>query len=737
MVDRTGQQLGNYRLVRQLGRGGFAEVYLGEHVYLNSYAAVKVLHTEVADNDVESFQREAYTIARLLHPNIIRVFDYDIAGGTPFLIMDYAPNGTLRNAHPKGSRVLLAMIVSYVRQVAAALQYAHDEKVIHRDIKPENMLLGRNNVVMLSDFGISTITQSSRHQNAQDIFGTVAYMAPEQIQGKPHPASDQYSLAIVVYEWLTGMYPFHGSFTEIAMQHVVAPPPSLREKIPDIAPELEQVMLIALAKEPQKRFASVQAFANALEQASASDPSFNAATMLHPLHPLSPTMSSLPLNPVIVRSSPAPADTVLPPVVETMTTGYHTSPALVEKLAISASPEGMTPNQIGTLASISTPDRRKGKLSRRTVLEGMAGLVVIGGGIASFTLIRYIEGHASPPATPIPTKVPPTREPTSTPTASPTRPPFPGSWSSLPSLSSPEADNVAIYVQLPQGNYIYMTGGYRGSSQSPSYDNGLYRYNIAAAQWETVTYNFPGMLNNAVVQDERKNLFFTAGYSTGNSSVTALLYMYSPVSGSSQTLVPPGGISFGYGGSMIADQMGHLYLMQGFMHGYGTGTSAGSGWYRYDIASNQWYTLAPLLQGVAYAVLASDLSGSFVLMGGVTDTEQKYGVRTIYRYHIAQDSWSQEQVTAPIAFNGAASCALGNGQVVVMGGYDPVQQIALTSTWLIDLHTLNARSLTPLPDGSRLGTAAYDGAENIYLVRGVVNDPNQPTSDFWQLRLNG
>ncbi|HLJ35154.1 MAG TPA: protein kinase [Ktedonobacteraceae bacterium] len=734
MVNRIGQQLGNYRLVRLLGRGGFAEVYLGEHIHLNSFAAVKVLHTEVAASDVASFQQEAHTIARLLHPNIIRVFDYDIANGTPFLIMDYAPNGTLRNAHPKGTRVLLAMIVPYVRQIAAALQYAHDERVIHRDIKPENMLLGRNNVVMLSDFGIATITQSSRHQHTQDIFGTVAYMAPEQIQGKPHPASDQYSLAIVVYEWLTGMYPFHGSFTEIAMQHVVAPPTPLREEIPDIAPEIEQVMLIALAKEPQKRFASVQAFANALEQASASDPSFNAVTMMHSSPPVT---SSLPLHPVIVRSSIPPAETDLPPVVETMTTGYHTSPALEGKFAIADSPESITPKQVGSLASIPAADRRKGKLSRRTVLEGLAGLIVIGSGIAAFTITRYISGHAAPPATPLPTKAIATQVPTSTPTPGPTKPPITGSWSSLPSLPSPEADNVAIYVQSQQGNYVYMTGGFHGKYFSPSYDNNLYRYDIAAAQWQIVTSNFPGMINNAVVQDEQKNLFFTAGYSTDTRSVTTLLYMYSPASGSSQPVTPPGGITFGYGGSMIADQRGHLYLTQGFMYGYGSGTSAGNGWYRYDIASNQWHTLAALPQGVGYAVLASDLSGGFVLMGGATDTEQKYGSRAIYRYNIAQDSWAQEQTLAPIAFNGAASCDLGNGQVVVMGGFDTAQQVALNSTWLIDLNTLNARSLTPLPSGSHLGAAAYDGAGTIYLVRGAVNDPNQPTSDFWQLRLNG
>ena len=134
MVNRVGQQLGNYRLIRLLGQGGFAEVYLGQHVRLSSYAAVKVLNTQLAGSDADSFQREAYTIARLLHPHIIRVFDYDIAEGTPFIVMDYAPNGTICNAYPKGTRVPIASIVSYVKQMADALQYAHNEKVIHRDM---------------------------------------------------------------------------------------------------------------------------------------------------------------------------------------------------------------------------------------------------------------------------------------------------------------------------------------------------------------------------------------------------------------------------------------------------------------------------------------------------------------------------------------------------------------------------------------------------------------------------
>jgi len=158
-------------------------------------------------------------------------------------------------------------VVVYVRQLASALDYAHQAKLIHRDIKPENMLLGRTKEVLLSDFGLVLIAQSSRSQTKKEMAGTIPYMAPEQLQGKPRPASDQYSLGIVVYEWLAGERPFQGTFAEIASQHLLTPPPSLHQRLPDIPPALENVVLKALAKDSQERFASVQEFALALEKA--------------------------------------------------------------------------------------------------------------------------------------------------------------------------------------------------------------------------------------------------------------------------------------------------------------------------------------------------------------------------------------------------------------------------------------------------------------------------------------
>src|SRR5215469_5480203 len=147
-------QLGNYRLICLLGQGGFADVYLGEHIYLKTQAAIKVLQMRLGNDELESFLSEARTVARLVHPHIVRVLEFGVEGSTPFLVMDYAPNGTLRQRHPKGTQLWLDTIMHYVRQIAAALQYAHDKKLIHRDVKPENLLLSSNNTILLSDFGI-------------------------------------------------------------------------------------------------------------------------------------------------------------------------------------------------------------------------------------------------------------------------------------------------------------------------------------------------------------------------------------------------------------------------------------------------------------------------------------------------------------------------------------------------------------------------------------------------------
>jgi eukaryotic-like serine/threonine-protein kinase len=273
MADYAGQQLGNYRLHQMIGQGGSADVYLGEHIHLGTLAAIKVLHIHIGSNELADFLREARIIAHLRHPHIVRVLDFGVENNIPFLVMDYATNGTLRQSYPKGTRLPLATIISYVKQSAQALQYAHDRKIIHRDVKPENMLLDSNGQLLLSDFGISSIEQNTNTLITQkkadsSTVGTIYYMAPEQIQGHPHTTSDQYALGVVVYEWLCGVRPFSGAAFAVMYQHVHMPPLPLRAKDPTISATIEQVVFRALAKEPGQRFATIGEFAQALEQAS-------------------------------------------------------------------------------------------------------------------------------------------------------------------------------------------------------------------------------------------------------------------------------------------------------------------------------------------------------------------------------------------------------------------------------------------------------------------------------------
>jgi eukaryotic-like serine/threonine-protein kinase len=357
MADRVGQQLGNYRLIRLLGQGGFAEVYLGEHMYLKTPGAIKLLHTKGANQkELEGFLKEAQAIAQLVHPHIVRVLEFGVhEEETPFLVMDYAANGTLRQQYPRKTQLPLTAIIPYVRQISAALQYAHDARIIHRDVKPENMLLGRDNKVLLSDFGIALLAQNSNSLSIQEVAGTAAYMAPEQFQGKPRLASDQYALSLVVYEWLTGDRPFHGSFIELATQHIFNPPSPLHEKVPTISPAVEHVVLRALAKEPQERYASIGEFAKELERAAAlSRPTAMAIELpLTPTPPQTPRKAAprLPRRTVLkqatVSSYPTPAVEKLP--------FAPTPPDIYQKKTLHLLPNSMP---FLSLASFSRMDRR-------------------------------------------------------------------------------------------------------------------------------------------------------------------------------------------------------------------------------------------------------------------------------------------------------------------------------------------------------------------------------------------
>jgi len=266
MKQQEWQRLGNYWITGFLGRGGFANVYLGEHISLGRLAAIKVLTGRPTRDKLERFWTEASITAELTHRHIVQVFDFDEESFPPFLVMQYARYGSLEALH-RGERLSLDTIVSYVKQIAGALDYAHRRGITHCDVKPNNILLDADGTVLVSDFGVAVST--GRNAAIPRIFGgTATYMAPEQYRGGPLPASDQYSLGIMVYEWLSGHPPFYGSSSyEINMQHEHDTPPPLWRTAPSTPHAVQSVVSQALEKDPHHRFPSVGSFAQALERA--------------------------------------------------------------------------------------------------------------------------------------------------------------------------------------------------------------------------------------------------------------------------------------------------------------------------------------------------------------------------------------------------------------------------------------------------------------------------------------
>jgi serine/threonine protein kinase len=272
------QEISNYLLLHVIGRGGFADVYLAQHSYLQTRVALKIFRTRPGEVQMERFLVQVRKLARLQHEHILPILSCDVRDGSPFLVMPYAPGGTLRQRHPRGSQLPMELMLLYLRQIAPALDAAHRAGQIHGDIKPENLLLGEQEKLLLSDFGLASAVENMPGRTQAPVIGTVTYMAPEQLAGQLEAASDQYALAILVYEWLCGEPPFAGTYTEVAAQHALIDPPSLRQRRPDLAPQVEQVIARALAKNPGERFSSVQAFASALEQAGSSPVAINQAT---------------------------------------------------------------------------------------------------------------------------------------------------------------------------------------------------------------------------------------------------------------------------------------------------------------------------------------------------------------------------------------------------------------------------------------------------------------------------
>jgi serine/threonine-protein kinase len=261
---------GRYRIVRKLGSGGMANVYLAHDEELGRRVAIKILDDRHASDDqfVERFRREAQHAAGLSHPSIVSIYDRGEAEGTYYIAMEHVEGRTLKELLVARGPSPLGIAIDYTRQILSALRFAHRNGIVHRDIKPHNVIVDGEGRVKVMDFGIARAGAASQMTEAGSIIGTAQYLSPEQARGAPvDQTSDLYSTGIVLYELLTGAVPFTGDTpVEIAMKHLsqVPEPPSTHR--PEVPRDLDYVALRALAKDPSDRYHSAEEMDSDLER---------------------------------------------------------------------------------------------------------------------------------------------------------------------------------------------------------------------------------------------------------------------------------------------------------------------------------------------------------------------------------------------------------------------------------------------------------------------------------------
>ena len=269
---QIGQKIDDYRLVDVIAQGAYANVYKAS-MRSKRFVAIKILHKAFVDPDQEhdAVYQEADILERLKHPNILAVVDFGMYQEWPYIVKEYAPNGSLRDylRSLHGSPLSINEFIYIIRQIGAGLQFAHDHKVVHCDLKPENILFDDQNA-LISDFDIARVLESSNSYQ-RGIGGTPSYMAPEQFQGKVRYESDQYALGCMAYEMVTGKRPFEGDSPEaLRYNHFnldPVPPTQLR---PDLPIHIEQAILRAMEKHYQQRFPDVASFVDALDPVQAA-----------------------------------------------------------------------------------------------------------------------------------------------------------------------------------------------------------------------------------------------------------------------------------------------------------------------------------------------------------------------------------------------------------------------------------------------------------------------------------
>ncbi len=348
-----------YKLDRRLGVGGMATVQLAFDTRLERNVAVKLLAEHLAEDSsfVSRFRREALAAARLVHPNIVQVFDFgsDVHSGRQFIVMEYVDGHScaelLRDRGPMPPRDAVEILT----QACRGLDYAHRNGVVHRDVKPGNLMVNTDGVVKLADFGIAKAAEQSDITKVGSVLGTAAYLSPEQARGEPAgPASDIYALGVVSYQLMAGRLPYEAaSLTDLARQQESGPPPRLADEVRDVPPALSAAVARALARDPERRYVDAAEMEDALRDGLAGIsntedldathhmPDDEATRMLADRHPAPPP--------------PAAADRRGPDLLAS----HLRPPGPVPPPAGAAAPEVQRRRQVGRARPRPRPDRRR------------------------------------------------------------------------------------------------------------------------------------------------------------------------------------------------------------------------------------------------------------------------------------------------------------------------------------------------------------------------------------------
>ncbi len=445
-------RLGSYELIRRLGEGGMAQVYLARDVRLGREVAVKVLDQRLAERPGfrERFLREARVAAALDHPNIVPLYDFGDSDQLLYLVMPFVSGGSLqdmlhRAPFPAGE------VATYGSQMADALDYAHQRNVIHRDVKPANMLLHADGRVLLSDFGLAKIVNPSSRPAAprgHPDAGTPEYMAPEQIEGRSDERSDVYALGVVLYLLLTGHLPFTGSSSSLVMEgHLYRLPQQPRMLNSAITPAMQAVVLRALAKHPDDRFQHASELGAALLGALIAG---DSGPMSFVSHASSPPLSRPPLAPRISRGPSGASSGWEPPVVSP-------APQFADEAPLPSLNVSYTGGRAGLPASRATQAPR-----RRSTTTGALAPHASYGSSSSGRMPR-VSGAPAVPTGPMVSRPPVHRSASATPLlpAAP-RPPAPTSSAAapapvpMPQTTGTASTRISIRAGMSQWAWLFL-----------------------------------------------------------------------------------------------------------------------------------------------------------------------------------------------------------------------------------------------------------------------------------------